>query len=155
MRRATFPTCFDPAGNRCAAASHGSASVFFRLNENRLFAQSRRVIATSTSCPTDRTSRMSSTRSQPISETGSSPSIGPMSTNAPKSRREVTFPRTTIPSDRVAIDSSRFRCSSSSTSTRLETTMLRPFSPYCEIRNGTRFPTCSAASLPCDDPICE
>jgi len=48
-------------------------------------------------CPTERTLWISSTLSHPISEMGSSPSIGPTETKAPNSRTEVTVPVITIP----------------------------------------------------------
>jgi len=74
---------------------------------------------------------MSSTRSQPISEMGMSPSMQSTRTKAPKLRMALIVPVTVVPSRSVCFSTSRCFWRSSSRITRWETTMLfRPFSSY-------------------------
>ena len=86
------------------------------------------------------------TRSCAISDAGINPSTPPKSTNAPKSRTAVTFPRTTLPTSSEASAASRPSRASASSALRRESTMLRPPSLISVTWNASDCPTRSFAS---------
>src|SRR5215207_3586053 len=122
----TRPWICSPTLTRSTISCHGSFRVCLRPSEIRSRSRSTSSTFTSTSSPTCTTSLGWSTWFQDNSEMWIRPSIPSRSTNAPKSTRFETVPRTIIPSSSEVRMRSRSSLRSSSRTARLlRTTLLR------------------------------
>ena len=122
----TFPGAIWPIAWVRANACHGSSWVALSDSDTRSRSRSTSRISTVTSCPTSTTSLACSMCFHDSSETCTSPSTPPRSTNAPKLTIDETTPLRTWPFWRALRNVDRVSlCVCSSSARRLRTTLLR------------------------------